>query len=37
MGQCKGHSKCAFADKNFAVKVAAKIMAEKRKAASNSQ
>lgn len=30
-GQCKGKTKCAFSDKNYAVKVAAKLMAEKRK------
>lgn len=29
-GSCKGTSKCAFADKNLAVKVVAKKMAEKR-------
>lgn len=29
-GSCKGKSKCAFADKNLAVKVVAKKMAEKR-------
>lgn len=29
-GQCKGKSKCAMADKNLAVKLAAKKMAEKR-------
>lgn len=28
---CKGKTKCAFSDKNYAVKVAAKLMAEKRK------
>jgi hypothetical protein len=30
-GKCKGLTKCAFSDKNYAVKVAAKLMAEKRK------
>lgn len=30
-GSCKGQTKCAFSDKNYAVKVAAKLMAEKRK------
>lgn len=30
-GKCKGQTKCAFSDKNYAVKVAAKLMAEKRK------
>ncbi len=29
-GQCKGKTKCAFSDKSYAVKVAAKLMAEKR-------
>ena len=31
-GQCKGQTKCAFSDKNVAVRVAAKKMAEKREA-----
>ena len=30
-GKCKGLNKCAFSDKNLAVKVAAKLMADKRK------
>jgi hypothetical protein len=30
-GDCKGKTKCAFSDKNYAVKIAAKLMAEKRK------
>jgi hypothetical protein len=30
MGTCKGTTKCAFSDKNVAVRVAAKLMAEKR-------
>lgn len=30
-GQCKGSTKCAFSDKNYAIKVAAKLMADKRK------
>lgn len=34
-GKCKGRTKCAFSDKNLAVKVAAKIMAEKRQKAFN--
>lgn len=29
-GSCKARSKCAFSDKNLAVKIAAKLMAEKR-------
>lgn len=32
-GSCKGTTKCAFSDKNLAVKVAAKKMAEKRQQA----
>lgn len=35
-GTCKGTSKCAFADKNLAVKVVAKKMAEKRENAANA-
>ncbi len=31
-GQCKGKTKCAVSDKNMAVRLAAKIMAEKRSA-----
>lgn len=31
-GQCKGTTKCAISDKNLAVELAAKIMADKRKA-----
>jgi hypothetical protein len=31
LGLCKGKTKCSFSDKNYAVKVAAKLMAEKRK------
>ncbi len=31
LGECKGKTKCAFSDKNLAVKVAAKKMADKRK------
>lgn len=35
-GGCRGKSKCAFADKNLAVKVVAKKMAEKRANLNNS-
>lgn len=35
-GSCKGTGKCGFSDKNLAVKVAAKKMAEKRQNASAS-
>ena len=36
-GSCKGQTKCAFSDKNHAVKMAAKIMAEKRMKAQNNE
>jgi hypothetical protein len=35
-GDCKGKTKCAFSDKNYAVKIAAKLMAEKRKELQHS-
>lgn len=35
-GLCKGQTKCAFSDKNLAVKVAAKKMAEKRRELQSS-
>lgn len=31
-GKCKGQTKCAVSDKNLAVKIAAQVMADKRKA-----
>lgn len=37
LGECKGQSKCGFSDKNLAVKIAAKLMAEKRVKSLNSR
>jgi len=35
-GQCKGQTKCSFGDKNLAVKLVAKKMAEKRQSTQNN-
>lgn len=37
MGGCKGQSKCALSDKDLAVKIASKLMAEKRAASLNGK